>query len=224
MSSYASVLWWFFIYVCSTVINSWFWISLKYEVRPVASCCFCSSKFGDGSPATPASWVNQPWQEKNQPAEGNNVALVSPPWRQVLRDQQVLTSTKMPSKDPTLWLCCIISLSPRTILMIWRGDDRTHLNTKVTSVVPSVSKNPKSETWFMWRLGFRIQFTSIYPKMLVGLCLSWTILIISEELRHYKKLASILAPSWLSADMQLFWPLSWCQVWLFDASFRAFTV
>lgn len=130
MSSYASVLCWLFIYVCSTVINSWFWISLKYEVRPVASCCFCSSKFGDGSPATPASRVNQPWQEKNQPAEGNNVALVSPPWRQVLRDQQVLRSTKMPSKDPTLWPCCIISLSPRTILMIWRGNDRTHIWTQ----------------------------------------------------------------------------------------------
>lgn len=60
-----------------------------------------------------------------------------------------------------------------------RQRQNTHLNTKVTSVVPSVSKTPKSETWFMWRLGSRIQFTSIYPRMLVGLCLSWTILIIS---------------------------------------------
>lgn len=81
---------------------------------------------------------------KNQPAEGNNVALVSPPWRQVLRDQQVLRSTKMPSKDPTLWLCCIISLSPRTILMIWRGNDRTHIWTQKWRVWSPLFRKPRS--------------------------------------------------------------------------------
>ena len=180
MSSYASVLCWFFIYVCSTVIDSWFWISLKYEVRPVVSCCFCSSKFGDGSPATPASRVNQPWREKKPTC-----------WRQQRSSSFTAMETSFTRSTSAeidknaiegphaLTVLHYILVTPDYSDDLARQRQNTHLNTKVTSVVPSVSKTPKSETWFMWRLGSRIQFTSIYPRMLVGLCLSWTILIIS---------------------------------------------
>ena len=139
---------------CDYVIRVFEYI-FEYEVRPVASCCVCSSKFGDGS-------LKSSHFRTSEPAlAGKNPTC----WRQQRSSSFTAMETsftrstsaeidKNAIEGPDALTVLYHILVTPDYLMIWRCNDRTH--------TPKVTSQPLCLENVVWIPD------SIYPKMLVG--------------------------------------------------------